>query len=67
MQVSAQDVEQEHYAALMSLTFEQRRALHRIKRAEQMNAGNHRWLSENLEAIFAAEAEMRSTPEAGYA
>ena len=58
--VTAADIEAEHRAALASLTADQRRALDRLASARQRTNFNGRFPQENLQAIFAAEAEARS-------
>ena len=57
---SAAEIEAEHNAALAALTPEQRRALERLANARQRTNFNGRFPQENLRAIFAAEAEVRS-------
>jgi hypothetical protein len=58
--VTAADIEAEHRAALATLTPDQRRALDRLANARQRTNFNGRFPQENLQAIFAAEAEARS-------
>ena len=59
MTVTAQQVEAEHKAALASLTEAQRRAIQRMQKAKQRAHFNGRFLDENLQMVFAAEAETR--------
>ena len=59
MTITADQVEQEHRAALASLTEPQRRALQRLQQAKQRAPFNGRFPNENLQLIFAAEAEQR--------
>jgi hypothetical protein len=58
--VSAAEIEAEHNAALATLTPDQRRALDRLANARQRTNFNGRFPQENLQAIFAAEAQARS-------
>ena len=58
--VTVADIEAEHRAALAALTPEQRRALERLANARQRTNFNGRFPQENLQAIFAAEAQARS-------
>ncbi len=60
MQITAEDIKREHDAALAALTPAQRRALDRLARARRLASFNHRWASENLSAMFQAEAEAQS-------
>ncbi len=58
--LTAADIEAEHRAALATLTPDQRRALDRLANARQRTNFNGRFPQENLQAIFAAEAEART-------
>ncbi len=58
--VTAADIEAEHRAALATLTPDQRRALDRLANARQRTNFNGRFPQENLQAIFAAEAQART-------
>jgi hypothetical protein len=58
--VTPAEIEAEHRAALAALTPEQRRALERLANARQRTNFNGRFPQENLQAIFAAEAQARS-------
>ena len=58
--ITPAQIEAEHQAALAALTPEQRRALERLANARQRTNFNGRFPQENLQAIFAAEAESRS-------
>ena len=49
------DIEAEHLAALKSLTFEQRRALHRTREALRIGNFNHHSLREVLHQLFERE------------
>ena len=60
MTVTAQEIEQEHRAALASLTEPQRRALQRLQQAKQRAPFNGRFPVDNLRLIFEAEAEDRT-------
>ena len=60
MTVTAADIEQEHRAALASLTGTQRRALQRLQDAKQRAGFNGRFPADNLKLIFEAEAEDRT-------
>jgi hypothetical protein len=62
---TAADIEAEHRAALASLTSDQRRALDRLANARQRTNFNGRFPQENLQAIFAAEAQTRSRASVG--
>ncbi len=59
MTVTPEEIEAEHKAALASLTEGQRRALQRLQQAKQRAHFNGRFPNENLQLIFAAEAESR--------
>ena len=58
--VTSEQVRDEHTAALLSLTREQRRALQRMQQARQRSHFNGRYPQENLATIFEAEAAERS-------
>jgi hypothetical protein len=58
--ITPAEIEAEHRAALATLTPEQRRALERLANARQRTNFNGRFPQENLQAIFAAEAEART-------
>ncbi len=60
MSITADQVEQEHRAALASLTESQRRALQRLQQAKQRCSFNGRFPTDNLKLIFEAEAEDRT-------
>ena len=60
MTITADQVEQEHRAALASLTEPQRRALQRLQQAKQRAPFNGRFPTDNLRLIFEAEAENRT-------
>ena len=60
MNITAEQVEQEHRAALASLTEPQRRALARLQQARQRATFNGRFPADNLKLIFAVEAENRT-------
>lgn len=59
-EVDFHQVKAEHETALATLTHEQRRALYRIERAQQLTNFNHRHWRENLTALFESEAEARN-------
>ena len=63
--VTSEQVRDEHTAALLSLTREQRRALQRLQQARQRSHFNGRYPQENLATIFEAEAAERSRPLEG--
>ena len=58
---TATDIRAEHEAALAALSPEQRRALQRLSRARQQSPFNQKWPTENLAALFEAEAAERNT------
>jgi hypothetical protein len=58
--ITAAEIEAEHRAALATLTPDQRRALDRLANARQRTNFNGRFPQENLQAIFAAEAQARN-------
>ncbi|MGC1302431.1 MAG: hypothetical protein WA840_08655 [Caulobacteraceae bacterium] len=60
MTVTPEQIEAEHNAALASLTEGQRRAIHRMQQAKQHALFNGRLPTENLQAIFQAEAQSLS-------
>ena len=60
MTVTAEQIEQEHRAALASLTESQRHALSRLQQAKQRAHFNGRFPADNLKLIFEAEAEDRT-------
>ncbi len=60
MSITAEQVEQEHRAALASLTEPQRRAIQRLQQAKQRASFNGRFPTDNLRLIFEAEAEDRT-------
>ena len=60
MAITAEQVEQEHRAALASLSESQRRAITRLQQAKQRAHFNGRFPADNLKLIFEAEAEDRS-------
>ncbi len=60
MTVTSEQIEQEHRAALASLTEPQRRAILRLQQAKQRANFNGRFPTDNLKLIFEAEAEDRS-------
>ena len=60
MTITAEQVEQEHRAALATLTEPQRRALQRLQQAKQRASFNGRFPIDNLKLIFEAEAEDRT-------
>ena len=60
MTVTAADIQAEHLAALAALTNTQKRALERLRDARQHARFNGLFPEENLDAIFAREAERRS-------
>jgi len=60
MDATASDVRLEHEVALATLTHEQRRALYRIERAQQISAFNGRFWRDNLADLFESEAEARN-------
>jgi hypothetical protein len=60
MTITAIEVEQEHFAALASLTDAQRKALTRLQQAKQRAHFNGRFPADNLQLMFAAEAEERT-------
>jgi len=60
MTVTAHEIEQEHRAALASLTESQRRAIARLQQARQRAHFNGRFPADNLQLIFEAEAEDRT-------
>jgi hypothetical protein len=60
MSLLYQVVKDEHEHALATLTPEQRWALGRIQRAEQLTNFNHRSFGENLTMVIEAEAERRT-------
>ena len=60
MTITADQVEQEHRAALASLTEPQRRALQRLQQAKQRAPFNGRFPTDNLRVIFETEAEVRT-------
>jgi hypothetical protein len=60
MTITAHEVEQEHRAALASLTETQRRAIQRLQQAKQRAHFNGRFPADNLQLIFEAEAETRT-------
>ena len=60
MTVTATEIEQEHRAALASLTEPQRRAIQRLQDARQRAHFNGRFPADNLKLIFEAEAEDRT-------
>ncbi len=60
MNITAHEVEQEHFAALASLTEAQRKAISRLQQAKQRAHFNGRFPADNLQLIFAAEAEERT-------
>ena len=64
MTVTAVDIENEHRAALASLTTPQRAAIERLRTAKQRANFNGRFPQENLQALFEAEAEARTHPVA---
>jgi hypothetical protein len=64
MTITPEQVEAEHNAALASLTEVQRRAIHRMQQAKQQSHFNNRFPTDNLKAMFAAEAESRSEQRA---
>ena len=60
MTITAEQIEQEHRAALASLTEPQRRAITRLQQAKQRANFNGRFPADNLKLIFEAEAEDRT-------
>lgn len=64
MTVTANQVEQEHRAALASLTESQRRAIQRLQEAKQRASFNGRFPTDNLQLIFEAEAQDRTRRQA---
>jgi hypothetical protein len=60
MTVTALEVEHEHVLALASLTEAQRKAISRLQQAKQRAHFNGRFPADNLQLIFAAEAEERT-------
>ncbi len=60
MTITAGEIEQEHRAALASLSEPQRRALQRLQQAKQRASFNGRFPTDNLKLIFEAEAEDRT-------
>ena len=60
MTITADHIEQEHRAALASLTEPQRRAIARLQQAKQRAHFNRRFPADNLKLIFEAEAEDRA-------
>ncbi len=60
MTITADQIEQEHRAALATLTEPQRRALQRLQQAKQRASFNGRFPTDNLKLIFEAEAEDRT-------
>lgn len=60
MAITAAEIEQEHRAALASLTEGQRRAIQRLQQAKQRGHFNGRFPADNLKLIFEAEAEDRT-------
>ncbi len=60
MTITADQIEQEHRAALASLTEAQRRAFQRLQQAKQRAHFNGRFPADNLKLIFEAEAEDRT-------
>ena len=67
MRFTSEDIRQEQDAALASLTPAQRRAIDRLARARRLSAFNHRRTEENLQTLFAVEAEARSLSAASRA
>lgn len=59
MTVTPEQIETEHKAALASLTEAQRRAIQRLQDAKRRAPFNGRFVEENLQLIFQAEAETR--------
>jgi hypothetical protein len=57
MAVTPEQIEAEHNAALASLTDSQRRAIQRMQQAKQHAVFNGKKPTENLQAIFEAEAQ----------
>jgi hypothetical protein len=64
MTITPQEIEAEHKAALASLNAAQRRAIQRMQQAKQRAHFNGRFLEENLQMVFAAEAETRTRVKA---
>jgi hypothetical protein len=64
MTITPQEIEAEHKAALASLNEAQRRAIQRMQQAKQRAHFNGRFLDENLQMVFAAEAETRMRAKA---
>ncbi len=62
-QITSADVQAEHKAALLSLSPQQRRAIHRLQQAKQRSHFNGLYPEENLQAIFEDEAKNRSVAE----
>ena len=60
MTFTADQIQEEHRAALASLTESQRRALTRLQQAKQRAHFNGRFPADNLKLIFEAEAEVRT-------
>ena len=60
MTITAQEIEQDHRAALASLPDSQRRAIQRLQEARQRGHFNGRFPADNLKLIFEAEAEDRT-------
>ena len=60
MTVTPEEIEQEHRAALASLTEAQRRAIQRLQQAKQRANFNGRFPTDNLKIIFETEAVDRS-------
>ncbi len=65
MTYTAADIKAEHLAALATLTSEQRRALERMRCSRQNARFNGRFPEENLQAIFEAEAQVRTGRDSG--
>lgn len=60
-EVSTDEVEREHLAAMVSLTPMQRQALHRVDRALQIANFNHHSIKEILLEVFEKEAVQRNS------
>ena len=60
MNITAEEIEREHRAALASLSEPQRRAIQRLQQAKQRAHFNGRFPADNLKLIFEAEAEDRT-------
>src|SRR6201996_8343910 len=67
MAVTPEQIEAEHNAALASLTDSQRRAIQRMRQAKQHAVFNGKKPTENLLAIFEAEAQALSPQPAALA